>query len=230
VKKEDLLARIDTVIAKGQATLDSASSKPVASFDPEHRWVGSAQASIFRTAGLSLLQSIYGDDHQLYDDFETGTDNNKNTLGSYRKPVALLVAVREEVDRGWLDDTRALIAADIFANILEMAEYLLSEGYKDAAAVLVGGSLEGHLRNLATRHNIDITSADASGRQRPRKAEMLNQDLQKAKAYTLGDQKQITAWLDLRNDAAHGDYNKYNNDQTKLMHQGVQGFILRVPV
>jgi hypothetical protein len=39
--------------------------------------------------------------------------------------------------------------------MLEMASYLLAEGYKDAAAVLVGSSLEGHLRNLALPHAVD---------------------------------------------------------------------------
>lgn len=96
-----------------------------------------------------------------------------------------------------LDRARALISADIFSNILEMAEYLLSEDYKDAAAVLIGGSLEGHLRALATRHGVESHAADKNGVLRPRRAEMLNQDLQKKDAYALGDQKQVTAWLDL---------------------------------
>lgn len=96
-----------------------------------------------------------------------------------------------------LDRARALISADIFSNILEMAEYLLSEDYKDAAAVLIGGSLEGHLRALATRHGVESHAADKNGVLRPRRAEMLNRDLQKKDAYALGDQKQVTAWLDL---------------------------------
>jgi hypothetical protein len=128
-----------------------------------------------------------------------------------------------------LERARALISADIFSNIVEMAEYLLSEDYKDAAAVLIGDSLEGHLRALATRHGVESHAADKNGVVRPRRAEMLNQDLQKKDAYALGDQKQVTAWLDLRNDAAHRHHNKYTADQVKLMQQGVANFIVRVP-
>lgn len=134
------------------------------------------------------------------------------------------------VDLGWLDDARALIAADIFSNILEMADYLLSDGYKDAAAVLVGGSLEGHLRNLCPRHGVDTHYVDPKGDSKPKKAEVMNQDLYKAQAYALGDLKQITSWLNLRNDAAHGHYDKYVREQVRLMLDGVQNFIVRVPV
>jgi hypothetical protein len=141
----------------------------------------------------------------------------------------MIEVVREEIDAGWLDNVRALIAADIFSNILEMADYLLSEGYKDAAAVLIGGSLEGHLRALATRHGIATHAPDKSGVPRPRKAEMLNQDIHKKGVYALGDQKQVTAWLDLRNDAAHGHHGKYTGEQVRLMQQGVANFIVRVP-
>ncbi len=44
---------------------------------------------------------------------------------------------------------------------------------------------------------------------------MINQDLQKAGAYQLNDQKMITAWLGLRNDAAHGDYGKYRSSRLR---------------
>ena len=230
--KAELLARADAVIEKGRDTLTSA--QPLhrpglpRGYDPEHTWVKPDVAAAFRTAGLSLLGSLYGENHQTYRDFEQGT-NDKRTLASFRGPVAIIEAVREEIDLGWLERARALISADIFSNILEMAEYLLSEGYKDAAAALIGGSLEGHLRALATRHGVGTHAPDNNGVLRPRKAEMLNQDLHKRSAYALGDQKQVTAWLDLRNDAAHGHHNKYTAEQVKLMQQGVANFIVRVP-
>ena len=44
--------------------------------------------------------------------------------------------------------------AELFADFLEMADYLLSEGYKDPAAVLGGSMLEEHLRQL--RQSMDI--------------------------------------------------------------------------
>ncbi len=238
MRKEDLLNRIDTVLEKGRVAITTIpqNSRDLmlriaqgGKGDPDHQWVEGNLAYQFRTAGLSLLQSMCGPDHQLYKDFEHLT-NNKNTVVYHKKAHAIIVGLREEVDRGWLADTRALIAADIFANILEMAEYLLSEGYKDAAAVLGAGSLEGHLKSLAPRHGVDIHFVDNTGTQRPKKAETLNQELYKADAYKLGDQKQVTAWLNLRNHAAHSEYDKYAAQEVNLMLQGVQNFIVRVPV
>lgn len=235
--KAELLARIDDAISKGHAMLNSVGPIPAvpAHFrpsdipDPENRWVQPGPAVAFRIAGLAILQSLYGTDHQFYRDFEVGT-HGKRTLFSLRSPVALIETVREQVDAGWLEDARALISADIFSNIIEMADYLLSESYKDAAAVLVGGSLEGHLRSLAIRHGVETQEPDRkTGRMKARRAEALNEDLPKKSVYNLADQKQVTAWLNIRNDAAHVKYENYTQAQVQLMLQGVRDFICRVP-
>ena len=39
----------------------------------------------------------------------------------------------------------------------------------------------------------------------------------------------VTAWLDLRNKAAHGNYSEYNDNQVKQMIMGVRDFIIRNP-
>lgn len=57
---------------------------------------------------------------------------------------------------------------------------------------------------------------------------MLNQDLHKNDAYKLGDQKKITAWLDLRNEAAHGHYDSYTQSEVEIMLDGVHDFLNRV--
>jgi hypothetical protein len=230
--KDEVLARIDGILNKGQAAIDSVDPMPPPdtryTLDPETRWVKPDVAVAFRVPGLSLLSSLYGTDHQFYKDFDNYTD--KHTLTYWRQAHALIRAVREEVDNDWLNKATALISAEVFANIIEMAEYLLAENYKDAAAVLIGGALEGHLRTLSNFRGIATHVHDvSSGRMKARKAESLNQDLQKANTYALGDQKQITAWLDLRNEAAHGHYANYNADQVNLMLQGVRNFIVRVP-
>ena len=55
----------------------------------------------------------------------------------------------------------------------------------------------------------------------------MNADLCKAGAYTKLDQKNVTAWLDLRNKAAHGSYDSYTKDQVVLMIAGIRDFITR---
>src|SRR5262249_46662449 len=138
-----------------------------------------------------------------------------------------LRAVRDELTGGWLQTTKSLVSAEIFADFLDMAEYLLSEGYKDPAAVMIGSVLEEHLRQLCSANHIDI-EVITPNRVTPKKADALNADLAKASVYSKLDQKSITAWLDLRNKAAHGKYSEYTTEQVRLMSQGVTEFIARV--
>lgn len=53
----------------------------------------------------------------------------------------------------------------------------------------------------------------------------MNVDLCKAGLYNVTKQKQITAWAGLRNDAAHGDWDKYTSDDVQDMIKGVRRFM-----
>jgi len=100
----------------------------------------------------------------------------------------------------------------------------LEEGYKDPAAVIIGGVLEEHLRKLCLKNSIDIIMNNHF-----KKADTMSADLSKSKVYNLLDHKNITAWLDLRNKAAHGQYTEYTQDQVELALQGIRDFIARFP-
>ncbi len=109
-------------------------------------------------------------------------------------------------------------------------DFLLSEGHKDAAAVMCGSELEKHLRKLCVSNGIDVFLPVGSvGEPQPKRAARLNAELASINVYGKLDQKNITSWLDLRNKAAHGDYHEYNADQVSLMIQGVREFVTRYP-
>lgn len=120
-----------------------------------------------------------------------------------------------------LQTFRELIHADLFSDFLEMAEYLLEEGYKDAAAVMGGGVLEEHLRKLCGKHGVTIPDKP--------KLDKMNADLVKASAYGQNDHKQVTAWAAIRNSAAHAEYKKYGDEEVKIMLAWVRAFISRNP-
>ena len=145
-----------------------------------------------------------------------------------KKLVGVLNALYGNLKAGYLKSFSELIHADIFSDYIEMAEYLLEEGYKDAAAVITGSTLEEHLRKLCVKNEIDIEIM-SSGKLRPKKADAMNSDLAKQKVYSKLEQKSVTAWLDLRNKAAHGNYSEYNDNQVKQMIMGVRDFIVRNP-
>jgi len=109
--------------------------------------------------------------------------------------LGVVQALRDDLAAGSLQSLSALAHAEVFSDFLDMARYLNDAGYKDAAAVIAGSTLEGHLRELATKNGIAIN--DGAGK--PVKADKLNADLAKAAVYQLLDQKSVTAYLDLRN-------------------------------
>ena len=139
--------------------------------------------------------------------------------------VGVLRALRREYDEGCLTTVKGLVRAEVFADFLGMAEHLLDQDYKDPAAVLVGGVLEEHLRGLCANRSIPT---ETSGR--PKKADAMNADLFRASAYNKLDQKNVTAWLDLRNKAAHGSYDQYTQEQVRIILFGVRDFTARTGV
>jgi len=52
----------------------------------------------------------------------------------------------------------------------------------------------------------------------------------KASVYNKLDQKNVTAWLDLRNKAAHGKYDEYTKEHVELLMQGVLNFFTRIAI
>ncbi len=133
--------------------------------------------------------------------------------------TGILAALRSDVDGDYLQSLAELIRADLFSDFLSMAEYLLDGGYKEAAAVLIGGVLEEQLRNLAIKSGVPATVGS-----RPIKVDQLNADLARANVYSVLYQKNVTAWLDLRNKAAHGKHAEYTKGAGWVNASGCTGF------
>jgi len=142
--------------------------------------------------------------------------------------IGVVEALYLEAKRGYLQTFSELIHGEVFSDFLEMASHLLDEGYKDAAAVIAGSSLEAHIRQLCLKYFIEIEVSTSSGL-KPKKADNLNSDLANASVYTKLDQKNVTAWLDLRNKAAHGKYSQYMGGQVGIMISGIRDFLTRIP-
>jgi hypothetical protein len=139
-------------------------------------------------------------------------------------------ALKADYEGDCLDSYRELITAELCDDFLSMAEFLLTEeALKDPAAVLAGGVIEEHLRKLCAKHGIPTTTRENSGQLRPKKLDTMNAELTKQTVYGKNEQKQVTAWAGIRNDAAHAKYDKYVAEQVHLMIQGIRVFISRFP-
>ena len=177
------------------------------------RWLTSARNLMLNFVGTDTthcqafekLYADWGDDY-----FEPDIDQTKEMVG-------ILEATRDDIAAGFMFKRDLLISAANFGDILEQAEHLLSAGYKDAAAVLTGAVLESSLRKLCDKRGVAYTPKETM--------DPLNVKLVKDGAYQRLTQKMITTWGDLRNNAAHGDFDKYTEAEVRQMHQWVSGFV-----
>ena len=218
-----LLERVNYHIELANKTL-STSYNSGGRFQTE--WVSAEIYKEFESSSQSFLLNLFGEKHPYYNSFrETcNAPHPSNVL----RGRGILNSIKTEIEKGWLNEIKTLVSAEIFADFLEMAKYLLDEGYKDPAAVMLGSILEENLRQIAQKKSIDVTFTNNNGDVKPKKADTLNADISKAGVYNLLVQKQVTAWLDLRNKAAHGEYEKYDLAQAQLMYQGILNFITTV--
>lgn len=148
-----------------------------------------------------------------------------NPSYSVKHMSSLIAELRQELELGPLSSMSELVRGEVFSDYLSMATHLLSEGYKDAAAIIAGVTLESHLRQLSIMNNLPVYKDEKNSFL---KADMLNNNLAKT-VYGKFDQKQVTAWLELRNNSAHGHYELYTIEDVKRFIEWLDDFISRMP-
>ena len=218
---DELITReIEEIIATGEKLIADAS----VSDGLGHERVQELMSITAR--GGQLIRRLYGSDSQHSQMFESATETKYFTTmhSGYYSHVASIVgvfkAVEHDINSGMLANFRSLAQAEIFADFLEMAEHLHREKYKDAAAVLLGAVLEDSLRKIAYANGVNTLNPKG----KPLTIDPLNAALAKKGVYNALVQKQITSWANLRNDAAHGHFDRYDSDQVQQMLLFVQKF------
>ena len=214
MKLSDLIRRVDELIQMGAGVQTTRYSD---GFDHSIPCVKDGAMAGFRTACLSFIERVYGKEQIHFAQFMTRTSHN--FYSDSERAIAILHAIRSELTGGWLFQVKALVAAELYSDFLEQADHLLEQGYKDAAAVMIGSVLEEHLRQLCQSNSVD-THDIKDGARVPRKADRINSELAKASVYSALEAKQITAWLALRNSAAHGKYSDYTAGQISVLALG----------
>lgn len=185
-----------------------------------------AEVSSWVTRLGQLLRKLYGENSQHYANFNRAIsidsfyNIHSNWYGHISQVQGVALTVKHDIENDLIGSIKGLLQAEIFANFLEIGEHLLSEGYKDAAAVTIGAVLEDGLRELCKRNNIATTKPNGS----PLTIEPLNAELAKSEVYSKLTQKQITSWAHIRNKAAHGQYSEYDKSQVEMMLLFVQSF------
>ena len=209
--------KMEYTILKARANYDDLSDLPI------------DRILSLRTRIVTSIIRITGKNSEYYikiKDINDRTDiNDYDKLKYFMGP---LDALYQDIQNDYIKTLSELIHGDVFSDYLDMAGYLLNESYKDAAAVIAGSTLEEHLRKLCQKSGLSTQNQVISG-SKPKKADVLNSDLARQNIYTKSEQKQVTAWLGIRNDAAHGNYGKYSDEEVKLLIMGLRDFFIRNP-
>jgi hypothetical protein len=207
--------RFGELLAKGEAVLAAKTVNFVSREDgttyydvpsgPYREWVTNALNLIQRTFGESSIHFKHLS--QLYADFGI---SEYHFAGSF----SLFKAAKEDYEGGYLFNVRTLAKAEILADAMGQAKELVHAGYKDPACILARVSLEAALKDLCDQHNIPHAKLDK-----------MNGDLCKANVYNMAKQKLVTAWSDIGNKAAHGDWSSYTLQDAAAMVQGVEALV-----
>ncbi|WP_406413991.1 hypothetical protein [Streptomyces sp. NBC_01614] len=211
---DKMVEQLDVLIAEYQELIATRGDTALAS-DRAKLLASRLESAIDRLAvpGSSYVQQL-----DLY-------RVEKRVRFKIREIYSIALGLRDDLKAGWTTSVMELVHADTHSDYLDMAETLLASGYKDPATVITGTSLEVHIRTLCTKHGVDTELSNGA----PKKADVMNADLKKAGVYNEARKKQITAWMDLRNKAAHGDYTSYDEHQAHMFIDGVRDFMLKYP-
>ena len=167
----------------------------------------------------NILNITCGEESHYLSQFKTNLkagmgDTNISILN---RLIPILRAAEDDLKNGFLITIKQLVQADVFDSELEQAKSLLQNGYKNAAAVIAGTVLETAIKEICLNNGIELDR---------KKLTHLNDELAKAGIYNKLQQKQITALADIRNNAAHGDYDQFTQEHVERMIEDIEKFLL----
>jgi hypothetical protein len=166
------------------------------------------------TGALNLLQRVFNENSVHFKNFSKHYSEFIEDDEPFNRCAGVFKAAKADYEGGYLFQLNSLISAEIIDDVLEQAQELLAAKYIGPACVITGVALETTLKKLCDNNSIPHAKLDK-----------MNADLAKAGIYNVGVQKQVTAWAHWRNDAAHGTWNTFSEQDIADMIKGVQRFI-----
>lgn len=139
----------------------------------------------------------------------------------------ILQGLRQDYAEGIFTDIAAIVEVEVVADYLAMAEQLFTDEPGPhrhiPAAVLAGAVLEDGLRRLCQRQTPPVDTRKANGD--PKTLNPLIDDLKGVGVFNELKAKQLRAWADIRNAAAHGEFDKFGVQDVEAMLKGVGDFL-----
>lgn len=227
------LQHFDVLISEGEAVFRSfrreIESTGFGRDSTYYHWVCGDETRLckWETQILTLLEPFTKEGTRLKEQVDLLSPLGKGRDG-VESCVAVLKALRDDLEQGFLDNLLLRIEAEIAADYMGQAEGLLNEGQPGKfdhvpAAVLTGAVLEKALRKLCDEQQPPVPTVDTKGN--PKTLNPLIDDLRKANVFNELKAKQLRAWADIRNKAAHGEFDQFKRTDVEQMIEGVKAFL-----
>jgi len=210
-----VLNRLQELIDRGKE-IEKTKKNPPSNFIGFDSTVDSQAANQWHASAKSILANSFGRDSEHYALFEQCFEKGV-TYSPLRMGIGILSAAKEDLEHGYVQDIRNLVAAEMFSDLLDQASELLQAGYFGPAAVLAGAVLEDNLRKLCEMTDTDLPDKP--------KLDYMNSQLAKAGTYNKLTQKRLTAIADIRNSAAHGKWDEFSEKDVEDMIKWITSFI-----
>jgi len=172
----------------------------------------------FRAQAMNLIRRVCGASSDHYKELKRLADNPNSATNPYYLTHCLGIAeaAHRDFEAGLLFDVRSLVAAEMLGDFMDQAETLLAAGYHVPAASLAGAVLEDAMRKLCEKNNISLPSNLGIN--------ALNTELARNDIYDKLILKRITAIADIRNNADHGNFDKFTKDDVADMVKWIGRF------
>lgn len=202
---QKILQRMDELLTAGEKVLSTRKSPPrnTVGFDSS---VNGQDAYQWFTSVQNLLVRVFGEESEHYKNF-TAQNKKGLTYSPVFRAQGILKAAKDDYEHEQLFDLKKIIEAEVFDDFLDQATALLEAGYFQPAAVIAGSVLEDGLRKLCVKGKIALPLKP--------KLDSMNAELAKSGLYNKLTQKKITAIADIRNNAAHGNWNQFEKQDVQ---------------
>lgn len=183
---------------------------------------------VFYVQTLQFVGTYIGRDTEFFKflSFQIAERRADDNYGRFYAAQEVLTAIKEYLqnDLAIHETTSYKVKNDLVSDFLRQAEKLIQskEFHPAAAAILIGASLEEFLRILIEKYGLDVDFSKGS-------LSVYTAELYKENIISKQDQKDITVWAGLRNEASHGKFDEVNDrKRVKLTLEGVNLFMRKM--
>lgn len=178
-----------------------------------------------RTSFLNLIQ-ILSTKRGSFSDLTKDVRNAHTHIPAQLQ--GMLLGLKSDYEDGMLVNITEMVETNVVADYLTQAELLFKGDKKGIhhyapAAVLAGAVFEDGLRRLCARQEPPISQNKRGGS--PKTMGTLIEDLKKATVFNELKAKQLRAWADIRNAAAHGRFDDFTEADVEQLLTGIRNFL-----